>query len=183
MKQLKLHLGCGKRNFGQEWKHYDSGDFQHLNGHNIIELIYPDSSVDIIYASHILEYFDQYEIKNVLKEWYRVLKSKGILRLAVPDFEAITKLYFSGMRPIENFIGPIYGRIIPEGQINPIFHKMIYDFNSLKNLLENIGFKNVRYWDWRKVDHGVYDDCSQAYLPKMDKENGVLISLNVECER
>jgi len=27
------------------------------------------------------------------------------------------------------------------------------------------------------------DDYSQAYVPHMDKENGILISLNVECHK
>ena len=34
-----------------------------------------------IYASHALEYFDKYEVVNVLKEWNRVLKPGGELKL------------------------------------------------------------------------------------------------------
>jgi len=34
-----------------------------------------------------------------------------------------------------------------------------------------------------KTEHSEFDDCSQAYLPKMDKENGILISLNVQCSK
>ena len=64
-----------------------------------------------------------------------------------------------------------------------IYHKTTYDFSSLKNILEKNGFNNVRYWDWKKVDHGIYDDYSQSYIPHMDKENGYLMSLNVECEK
>jgi hypothetical protein len=64
-----------------------------------------------------------------------------------------------------------------------VYHKTIYDFNSLKKVLENGGFKNIRLWDWKKAEHGKFDDYSQAYLPHMDKENGILISLNVECDK
>ena len=64
-----------------------------------------------------------------------------------------------------------------------IYHKTIYDFDSLKKLLEDNGFNNVREWDWRQVEHGHIDDYSQAYLPHMDKENGTLISLNVEASK
>jgi len=177
---MKLHLGCGARYF-PGWKHFDASDYPHLTGHSIINLPYADNSVDIIYSSHTIEYFDREEVKNLLLEWNRVLKSHGILRLAVPDFESMAKLYFSGMWSLDNFLGPLYGKIKSGDTI--IYHKTVYDYISLKNLLENIGFKNVRYWDWRQVDHGIYDDCSQAYLPKMDKENGTLISLNLECEK
>ena len=37
------------------------------------------------------------------------------------------------------------------------------------------------FWDWRKTEHSQFDDHSQAYLPKMNKEHGTLISLNVEA--
>jgi hypothetical protein len=65
------------------------------------------------------------------------------------------------------------------GQI--IYHKAAYDFDSLKKLLEENGFTDVRRYDWRQTIHKDYDDFSQAYFPHMDKEHGLLISLNVEA--
>ena len=64
-----------------------------------------------------------------------------------------------------------------------IYHKTVYDFNDLKQVLENNKFNNIKKWDWRLVDHGSIDDYSQAYLPHMDKDCGTLISLNVECNK
>lgn len=67
-----------------------------------------------------------------------------------------------------------------------VYHKTAYDFPSLKKLLEEVGFKNIRKWNWREVftaEHQGYDDYSQAYIPHMDKEHGILISLNVEAEK
>jgi len=177
---MKLHLGCGPRYF-PGWKHFDASDYPHLAGHSIANLPYANNSVDIIYSSHTIEYFDREEVKDLLLEWKRVLRSGGILRLAVPNFKIMAELYCSGRYTLESFVGPLYGRMKSDGKI--IYHKTVYDFNSLKNLLIENGFKNIKCWDWRNVDHGKYDDCSQAYLPKMDKENGVLISLNVECEK
>ena len=59
------------------------------------------------------------------------------------------------------------------------------------NFLKNVGFKEVGQWHWPGTEHSHIDDHSQAYLPKIslddpdkkkkDLENGVLISLNVEC--
>ena len=48
-------------------------------------------------------------------------------------------------------------------------------------ILLKSGFHSVEKWDWKSTDHYKYDDFSQAYLPHMDKANGVLMSLNVEC--
>jgi hypothetical protein len=46
-----------------------------------------------------------------------------------------------------------------------------------------VGAKNTRKYDWRKTEHAAIDDFSQCYYPHMDKENGRLMSLNVECEK
>ena len=175
---IKLHLGCGWRDFGSEWIHIDGGDYPHLNYKDITKLPFEDKSVDLIYASHVLEYFDREEVLPTLNEWNRVLKPNGILRIAVPDFESICQLYINNKIGLDSFLGPIYGKM-KMGE-NNIYHKTIYDFNSLKNLLESCGFFNIIKFDWRETEHSDFDDHSQAYIPHMDKTNGTLISLNIE---
>ena len=64
-----------------------------------------------------------------------------------------------------------------------IYHKTVNDFCSLKNILESVGFLEVKLYDWIKVDHANFDDHSQAYYPHMDKDNGLLINLNVEATK
>ena len=75
-----------------------------------------------------------------------------------------------------------------------IYHKTVYDFNDLKKNLEEVGFKNVRRYDWRTTEpHDKIDDHSQSYLPHenfvstpekpFDKETGYLMSLNVETDK
>ena len=173
---MKLHLGCGKRDFGEEWTHVDKDAFDHVQYEDVTMLPFEDNSCDIIYSSHLLEYFDRQEVVSVLDEWRRVLKPKGILRAAVPDFEAMCKLYNEGWA-IEKFLGPLYGKW---GE-TPMRHKTVYDFDSLSTVLEEAGFKDVHLYDWRLTEHAHIDDHSQAYLPHMDKDNGTLISLNVEA--
>ena len=89
---IKINMGCGWRDFGKGWTHIDGGDYDHLNYDSITDLVFKDDSVDLIYASHVIEYFDRWEVGELLTEWKRVLKPGGILRLAVPDFEAMAKL-------------------------------------------------------------------------------------------
>lgn len=60
------------------------------------------------------------------------------------------------------------------------FHGMIFDAPSLSAALREAGFAEVRAWDWRETEHAGMDDYSQAYMPHMDKENGTLVSLNLE---
>jgi hypothetical protein len=105
----------------------------------------------------------------------------GILRLAVPNFEAMANLYVENKCNLQQIIGPMYGRMKMDDSY--IYHKTVYDKSSLSELLLSAGFKNIRKWNWREVDHGQWDDHSQAYLPHMDKNGGTLISLNIEAEK
>ena len=74
---LKLHLGCGKRDFGPDWVHIDAADFPHVTYKSVTRLPYKDKTVDVIYASHLIAYFDRDEIIKVFNEWHRVLKPGG----------------------------------------------------------------------------------------------------------
>jgi len=175
---IKINMGCGKTNFGEGWIHIDSVNYKHIDHNNIFE--FPYNNVDLIYASHLLSYFDITTLNNLLTYWKSKLVKDGILRLAVPDFKKMCQLYSSGWE-LKYFIGPLYGKMYSGDEI--IFHKICFDEESLSSLLKKIGFKNLRRWDYRLVDHGIFDDHSQAYLPHMDKEKGTLISLNIECNK
>lgn len=176
---MRLHLGCGARDFGSDWEHIDASDYPHLKSRSITKLPYPNDSVELIYSSHTLGYFAREEVDQLLQEWARVLTPGGTLRLAVPDFRACAEMYLAG-RPLDEFVGMIFGRwnVSPNHIIN---HKTIYDFDSLSKVLVRNGFTDCHLWDWRQVDHGVFDDYSQAYYPHLEKDSGQLVSLNVEA--
>lgn len=178
---IKLHLGCGKRNFGDSWIHIDQAEFDHIKYKSVTLLEFENSTVDLIYTAHMFEYFDREVGDKVLLEWFRVLKPGGILRIAVPDFGAMIDLYNTGEYKLDDFLGPLFGKM--QQNDNVIYHKTTYDFTSLQLLLEKCGFQNVHRYDWKDTEHAHIDDHSQAYLPHMDKENGTLISLNIECNK
>jgi predicted SAM-dependent methyltransferase len=186
MGAVNLHLGCGKR-YIPGFIHVDLDTFPHIDyQRDIADLtVFKDCSADLIYCCHALEYFDWQDARErVLPEWRRVLKPGGALRLAVPDFEALVAVYRQ-TGELERVIGPLYGRMpvnAPQGRIY-YYHRTTYDFRMLKNILEDVGFGNVHRYDWRNTVHRDYDDFSQAYIPHMDKEHGLLISLNVEADR
>lgn len=56
-------------------------------------LPFKDASVDGCYASHLLEHLPQDGARRLLMECLRVLRSGGVLRLAVPDLEVIAREY------------------------------------------------------------------------------------------
>jgi predicted SAM-dependent methyltransferase len=176
----KLHLGCGLK-FIPGFVHVDALPFPHLDYQGEADELdwIPDCTLSLIYASHVLEHFGRAEVDKILGEWFRVLKSGGVLRLAVPDFGACASLYVSGrlQRGILDIAGLICG-----GQRDQYdYHKMIFDETDLTNRLARVGFEQIRRWDHRATEHADIDDYSQAYLPHLDKNNGTLVSLNLEA--
>jgi len=179
MKEIKLHVGCGER-YIPGFIHIDVRKFPHVDYVTSVDKLdmFKDNSVDLIYTCHVLEHFRRNQIENVLKEWYRVLKPGGTLRIAVPDFEKLVEVYLN-TKNLQLILGPLVGRQdYPENT-----HYIVFDYLSLSKFLEKVGFKNIHKYDWRETIHKDYDDFSQAYIPHMDKERGVLISLNVEAEK
>lgn len=162
--KIKLHIGCGKRDFGQGWVNIDSQRLSHVHLHDVTKLPYKEGDVGLIYCSHMIAYFDREEIIPILKEWYRVLKPKGVLRLATPDWDVLRKMD-------SPMVGPLYGKM----NNPPIYHKTVYDYAGIKSLLESVGFTDVGFYDHKKTDHAKFDDHSAAYY------NNILISLNVQC--
>jgi len=120
---------------------------------------------------------------NVLKEWKRVLSPGGILRLAVPNFPKLVDVYQSS-KELSSILGPLYGKW-DIGNQEFIYHKTVYDENSLNKILEQVGFKNIKSWDWQEFfkGHNDFDDHSQAYYPHMQKDSGIHVSLNLQCEK
>jgi predicted SAM-dependent methyltransferase len=178
-RQMKLHLGCGPR-YIPGFFHVDIHPAPHVDLVCRVECLpFADSSISLIYASHLLEHFGRHEYRLVLLEWKRVLEPGGILRLAVPDFATCAALYYE--HGLEDGLSGLIG-LISGGQRDPNdFHKMIFDENYLRRDLLAMGFREVHRWDWHNTEHHSVDDYSQAYLPHMHKDDGRLVSLNLEA--
>jgi len=177
---VSLHLGCGQRYVPFFTYHIDTRPLPHVDYVTSADKLemFEEESVDLIYACHVLEHFGRNKIGNVLAEWYRVLKTGGVLRIAVPDFAVLTKVYqITG--DLQLVLGSIVGRQDYPGNT----HYIVFDYTSLSKALKEAGFRDIHRYDWRDTIHKDFDDYSQAYIPHMDKEHGTLISLNVEANK
>lgn len=129
----------------------------HRFGSEVFPLPYGDASVDEVRASHVLEHFETALAPAVVKEWVRVLKPGGRLRIAVPDFATIAAGYAAGER--EHTASYLMG-----GQTAPDdFHKSLFDHETLKRIMSDAGLVLLKPW------RSELEDC--AALP---------VSLNLE---
>ncbi len=89
-----LNLGCGNR-YHKDWTNIDFvSNSDDVQAHNLLQGIpFSDNTFEVVYHSHVLEHFSKVDGKDFIKECYRVLKPKGIIRIAVPDLEQIVKEY------------------------------------------------------------------------------------------
>lgn len=164
-----LHLGCGYTILPG----FINLDIRDIDGIDKVSEVYPlpykDNTFDLIYGSHLLEHFPRDKTLFILKEWVRVLRKGGTLRLSVPSLEALIKIY-QQENDLSQIIGPLYGK-----QDYPYnYHYTVFDYKTLKKLMEEAGLTAVHLWDYRRTTHSDYWDYSQA------ETKGVLISLNLE---
>lgn len=134
-KPVKLNLGGGEI----EIPGYVNIDRR--NGTEAYPLNYPDNSVDLIRASHILEHFSFKITVQVLKDWVRALKPGGIMRIAVPDVEYIFEQYNSRTsgEPIEGYL---MGGQVDENDI----HFAIFDRRKLWTAMHAAGLMDIQPW-------------------------------------
>jgi len=179
LNKIKLHLGCGERKMPD----FINIDIRKTEAVDVIgdiskDLPYEDETVDLIYSCANIEHFGRKEWIEIIKYWFKLLKTGGTLRLSTADFEEVCKEYTEN-KDITKLLGFVVG-----GQKNDYdWHGMIFDFKLLKEELEKIGFKNIKRYDWRQTEHAHIDDYSSAYLPHMDKDNGRLLMLNIEATK
>ena len=90
----KLHLGC----FHKKIHGFTNVDIREDVQPDLVDDVFKlenveNESVDLIYACHVLEHASRQEASEAMKRWFSVLKKGGILRLAVPDLQAVFEHY------------------------------------------------------------------------------------------
>ena len=98
MNFTRLNLGCGGR-YCSDWinVNFTSTGPGVIAANLLAGLPFPDASFDIVYHSHLLEHIPKPLVSGFLKECRRVLKPGGIIRVVVPDLEAMTRSYLQAL--------------------------------------------------------------------------------------
>ena len=93
-----LNLGCGKR-FRPGWTNVDVVS----TGPGVIPhdlrtgLPFVDDTFNLVYHSHVLEHFSRNAAPAFIAECFRVLRSGGVIRVAIPDLERIARCYVDAL--------------------------------------------------------------------------------------
>ena len=93
-KHLRIEIGCGN-NKGSQYIGIDTRDC----GQEIVwdvrnGIPLPDGSVKEIWSSHVLEHFENDELKELFREFVRVLEPGGIIGARLPHQSDPTAYYF-----------------------------------------------------------------------------------------
>jgi len=132
-----LNLGCGSR-YLSDWTNVDfvkSGDG--VIAHNLtLGIPFSGNYFDVIYHSHVLEHFQKKQAEAFLKECYRVLKPKGILRIAVPDLEQIARIYIEQLDNVISNPSPL-NKANHEWSVIEMYDQTVRNFS---------GGEMGRYW-------------------------------------
>jgi ubiquinone/menaquinone biosynthesis C-methylase UbiE len=127
----------------------------------------PDSSVDLVNCSHLIEHLTLPEAHKLCGEIYRVLRPGGITRISTPDAKVIIRHFISSDMDFFNKIQPDeYVNAKTQGEKLSMLlysldyqHHAAYTLEMLKEYLEGAGFNKV-----------------------VQQEPGQSLSENIKCE-
>lgn len=138
MEPIRLNIGAGERDMpGFRSLDIATGDRAEVLAS------YADNSVEEIYASHVLEHFSHHKVESVVREWVRVLRPGGRMRVAVPDFEWMCR---NREHPyLQHFLYGSHKDVHDQ-------HRCAFDEARLTALLKRCGLKNVQRFESEHVD-------------------------------
>lgn len=137
---LRLNVGCGHIPIEQ----YVNVDARDLPGVDVIaeatDLPFDDGVVAEIYSSHLLEHFPEEILRRVLlPHWRKKLRVGGMLRIVVPDAEAMIKDYIAGQMPFQDLRDVTFGGQDYGGD----FHYTMFTTDHLEEALRDMQFTDI----------------------------------------
>ena len=155
----KIHFGAGSGKFG-EASTTQLSTFLNTDilGETPIDITKPlpfaDQSIDLIFSSHLIEHIYHRHFKRFLADSFRILKKGGEQIIATPSLEKLCRALYGENDSIkrtiyETHIGKITGKsLTPAMIINGMTHinyghKYLYDFETIRILAADVGYKSV----------------------------------------
>ncbi len=164
-KKVKLHLACGTM-YKEGWINIDNNSDNNIekldyNWDLRFALPFDDNSADFIYNEHFLEHLTVEEGQRAIKDFLRVLKPGGVMRVAMPDLTAMIATYQDSnwkerLAPYFKQYGLEFIQTRAE-LLNINFrawgHKWLYDWEELERRLKEAGGDNIMKMSIYKSSH------------------------------
>jgi hypothetical protein len=140
--KLRLNVGCGHIPMPD----YVNVDRRELPGVDVIadvtDLPFEDDAVAEIYSSHLLEHFPEEILRRVLLlHWRKKLRPGGVLRVIVPDAEAMINDFVAGEMSFGDLRDVTFGGQDYGGD----FHFTMFSRDHIKGLLTELGFGDLAF--------------------------------------
>ncbi len=142
----------------EAFKYHRQGLFREIRYMNVVKRFpFADNTFDYVYSSHMLEHLCPDEADVCLREVHRVMKPGAVLRLAIPDLDAIIAQYDPN-NPEGTLDSMYQGR---SRKTQPLArHWWHYNATSLTELLQRLGFRELercQYQQGRCVEVEIID--------------------------
>jgi len=170
-----VNVGCGLQS-GPEYINVDivpNPNIHYVHDIRILDM-FASESVDLLYASHVMEHIPRHELDGVITEWKRVLKKDGVLRISVPDFDNLLKIYTASGNDINSILAQLLGQEPPYNN-----HYSVWNWNFIQKFFVDRGFSSVRRWDPQAAEHYTMHDRAERILTQGTLS--IPLSLNVEA--
>lgn len=160
-----LHVGCGESRIPDVGPGFRSDEWSEIRldidpsaspdiVSSMLDMpLVPSASVDAVYSSHNIEHLYPHEVPVALAEFFRVLKPDGLLVLACPDLQSLSRLivedrldqpaYMSPAGPIAP-LDVLYGHRpqLAEGNLF-MAHHTGFTLRTLVDAIRAAGFRSV----------------------------------------
>lgn len=147
--KVVLNLGSGGKD---AWDHFPEGKAVRVDIREEVNpdiradvrcLPFPENHADLVYSSHTLEHFGRNEVEQVVKEWCRVLKPSGEIRLVLPDLEWAAERILDPNTTMSDW-GRVYDIVYGGQNYAEDFHRIGFTSKLIHEMLEAHGIVNLQ---------------------------------------
>jgi predicted SAM-dependent methyltransferase len=140
---MRLNVGCRDKVFDGDWCNVDAvrGPAVHVQA-DAFRLPFRDASLEEVFASDILEHAPWARSLAVLREWHRVLRPGGVLKVKTPNLRSLAREIGAAADPSQTrfLVRKIYGGQEQGGD----FHYAGFTPDLLEDFLKVAGFTGIK---------------------------------------
>lgn len=143
---IRINAGCGA-NIKEGWHNLDIEPNHGVTVCDLTKMLpFSNASVDVVFSEHAIEHFTFEQGAAMFREFARVLRPGGYLRVATPDLRVLAYHYLRGELQWAESVGwlPVTACQMLNGGLRMWGHQHVYDEDELKMLFASVGFTAKR---------------------------------------